>query len=99
MKMSIVMGDRTIRRMLIRYRSIATNCPCDELSATNCPRRIVLVPFDLLVEALNALQATVVFILTLACQLNFAFTILARDHVASNDIGGWRMLQTLSYKL
>ncbi len=54
--------------------------------------------FDLLVEDLNALQATLVFIPTLTCQLNFAFTILAGDHLASNDIGGWRILQTLSYK-
>lgn len=46
--------------------------------------------FDRIVEDLNALQMTGVFIPNLGDYLNFAFTILAGDHLASNDIGGFQ---------
>ncbi|CAM4933777.1 unnamed protein product [Rotaria socialis] len=46
--------------------------------------------FDPIIEDLNALQSTGIFIPTLGYHLNFAFTILAGDHLASNDIGGFQ---------
>jgi len=48
--------------------------------------------FDPIVEDLNALQTTGVFIPILGDHLNFAFTILAGDHLASNDIGGFQKI-------
>jgi hypothetical protein len=46
--------------------------------------------FDPIVEDLNALQTAGVFIPTLRKHLHFAFTVLAGDHLASNDIGGFQ---------
>ncbi|CAF1370806.1 unnamed protein product [Rotaria sordida] len=46
--------------------------------------------FDPIVEDLNVLQTTGVFIPTLGDYLNFAFTVLVGDHLASNDIGGFQ---------
>ncbi|CAF1144449.1 unnamed protein product [Rotaria sordida] len=46
--------------------------------------------FDPIVEDLNVLQTTGVFIPTLGDYLNFTFTVLAGDHLASNDIGGFQ---------
>ncbi|CAF1035257.1 unnamed protein product [Rotaria sordida] len=43
-----------------------------------------------IVEDLNVLQTTGVFIPTLGDYLNFAFTVLAGNHLASNDIGGFQ---------
>lgn len=46
--------------------------------------------FDTIVKDLNALQTTGVFIPALGLNMNFAFSILAGDHLASNDIGGFQ---------
>jgi hypothetical protein len=46
--------------------------------------------FDRIVEDLNALQTTGVYIPALGDRLNFAFTVLVGDHLASNDIGGFQ---------
>ncbi|CAF3759701.1 unnamed protein product [Rotaria sp. Silwood1] len=48
--------------------------------------------FDAIIEYLNALQSTGIFIPTLRYHLNFTFTILAGDHLASNDIGGFQKI-------
>ncbi|CAF1398356.1 unnamed protein product, partial [Rotaria sordida] len=46
--------------------------------------------FAPIVEDLNALQTTGLYIPALDTQLNFAFTIVAGDHLGSNDIGGFQ---------
>ena len=45
--------------------------------------------FDPIAQDLNVLQTTGIFIPHLGRYLYFAFTILADDHLASNDIGGF----------
>ncbi|CAF0931460.1 unnamed protein product [Adineta steineri] len=44
------------------------------------------------VEDLNALQIDGIFIPTLQTHLNFAFTVVTGDHLASNDIGGFQKI-------
>ncbi|CAF4457659.1 unnamed protein product [Rotaria sp. Silwood2] len=46
--------------------------------------------FEPIVEELNALQTTGIFVPALGTQLNFAFTVLAGDNLGSNDIGGFQ---------
>ncbi|CAF3177733.1 unnamed protein product [Rotaria sp. Silwood2] len=46
--------------------------------------------FEPIVEELNALQTTGIFIPALGTQLKFAFTVLAGDNLGLNDIGGFQ---------
>ncbi|CAF2102228.1 unnamed protein product [Rotaria magnacalcarata] len=46
--------------------------------------------FEPIVEELNAIQTTGIFIPALGRQLHFAFTVLAGDNLGSNDIGGFQ---------
>ncbi|CAF4177400.1 unnamed protein product, partial [Adineta steineri] len=45
-----------------------------------------------IVEDLNALQVNGIFIPTLQIHLNFTFTVVTGDHLASNDIGGFQKI-------
>ncbi|CAF4094505.1 unnamed protein product [Rotaria magnacalcarata] len=46
--------------------------------------------FEPIVQDLNTLQTSGIFIPALRTQLNFAFTVLAGDNLGSNDIGGFQ---------
>ncbi|CAF4005034.1 unnamed protein product [Rotaria magnacalcarata] len=46
--------------------------------------------FESIVQDLNTLQTSGIFIPALRTQLNFAFTVLAGDNLGSNDIGGFQ---------
>ena len=46
--------------------------------------------FEAIVDDLNALQINGIYIPSLSSRLNFAFTLLIGDNLASNDIGGFQ---------
>ncbi|CAF4228074.1 unnamed protein product [Rotaria sp. Silwood2] len=75
----------TVKSML---NSIGLVAMCHSNHLSNKLNRKIF--FDPIVEDLNALQTTGVFIPILGDYLNFAFTVLVGDHLASNDIGGFQ---------
>ncbi|CAF1322994.1 unnamed protein product [Adineta steineri] len=75
----------TIKSML---NSIGVVAMCHSSYLTNKSNRKKC--FDPIVEDLNALQTNGIFIPTLQTHLNFAFTVVTGDHLASNDIGGFQ---------
>ncbi|CAF3390963.1 unnamed protein product [Rotaria sp. Silwood2] len=71
-----------------KLKSIGLLAMCHSSYLSNTSNRIKF--FQPIVEDLNTLQTTGLYIPGFGTQLNFAFTIVAGDHLGLNDIGGFQ---------
>ncbi|CAF1324469.1 unnamed protein product [Rotaria sp. Silwood1] len=73
-------------KSMLKSIDLLTMCHPAHLSAKSNREK----SFDSIVEDLNALQTNELYIPALGGRLDFAFSIVAGDHLASNDIGGFQ---------